>query len=176
MYRGEELLIRPRSVHAIWRGLSVTWPNERRAAVKATPTNDYNNLKTYRLLKETERLKEPDLFDFQVGRLTQMWAEVLVRTSGGVSEQDLKAKIQPHVRFFVLLQRDGQTPGLKLDQGLVDNAVNVLSTADRVKAWYELFVWPASTRRSTRRRPSSTSTTCVIRRSPWPPCSRRALR
>lgn len=101
---------------------------------------DYNNLKTYLLIDDAARLKDPEIFNFQVGRLTQLWAEVLVRGGGGMSEQDLKAKLQPHVKFFVELQRDGLVPGLTRDPKLVESARERLRTADRVQAYYEIFV------------------------------------
>ncbi|MFO0554568.1 MAG: type VI secretion system membrane subunit TssM [Polyangiaceae bacterium] len=115
---------------------------ERRVGViKGDPyLADYNTLKTYLLLGDRERLKDPELFNFQVGRLTQVWAELLARTSGGVSEQDLKAKIQPHVKFFVELQRDGQAEMLPVNPAIVAPARERLRLADRVKAYYELFV------------------------------------
>jgi type VI secretion system protein ImpL len=111
------------------------------AEIKGDPyLPDYNNLKTYLLLDDAERLKDPEIFNFQVGRLTQLWAEVLVRSGGGMSEQDLKAKLQPHVKFFVELQRDGLVPGLTRDPKLVESARERLRTADRVQAYYEIFV------------------------------------
>ncbi|MBL8744340.1 MAG: type VI secretion system membrane subunit TssM, partial [Myxococcales bacterium] len=115
---------------------------ERRVAnIKGDPyLPDYNNLKTYLLLDDREHLKDPELFNFQVNRLTQTWAEVLARSSGGVSEQDLKAKLQPHVKFYVELQRDGDAPGLQRDPKLVESAREKLRSADRIQAYYEIFV------------------------------------
>ncbi len=103
---------------------------------------DYNNLKTYLLLGEPERLAQDiELERWHAARLTQIWAEVLLPQSE-LPEPDLKAKIFPHVQLYVQLMRDGDIPPVERDGRLVETARERLRTADQATAYYELFVLP----------------------------------
>ncbi|NUO52515.1 MAG: type VI secretion system membrane subunit TssM, partial [Polyangiaceae bacterium] len=103
---------------------------------------DYNNLKTYLLLGEPERLaKDVELERWHSARLTQTWAEVLLPQSE-LPEPDLKARIFPHVQLYVQLMRDGDIPPVERDAKLVETARERLRTADQATAYYELFVLP----------------------------------
>jgi type VI secretion system protein ImpL len=103
---------------------------------------DYNNLKTYLLLGEPERLaKDPELERWHAARLTQVWSEVLLPQSE-LPEPDLKAKVFPHVQLYVQLMRDGDIKPIERDTKLVEAAREKLRTADQATAYYELFVLP----------------------------------
>ncbi len=103
---------------------------------------DYNNLKTYLLLGEPERLaSDPELEKWHSARLTQVWAEVLLPQSE-LPESDLKAKVFPHVQLYVRLMRDKDIPPVQRDTKLVESAREKLRTADQATAFYQLFVDP----------------------------------
>ncbi|MBK6520717.1 MAG: type VI secretion system membrane subunit TssM [Polyangiaceae bacterium] len=146
MYRGEDLFEPTKNLYisSLEEGFIKPTRNELERRVKAVTGQDYlpdyNNLKTYLLLEDTARLKDPEYFDFQIARLTQIWGELLSRTSGGVGEEEMKRKIGPHVRFFISLQRDGNTPGLALDPKTVAAARERLRASDQEQAYYDLFV------------------------------------
>jgi len=103
----------------------------------------YNTLRTYLLLSDDPeikaRLQEED--KWQVGKLTQHWAEVLKPgTSNEVSEADLKVKIVPHVMYYVDLVRRGVLPGERLNDALVQRARDELRKIDPTRRYYDQFV------------------------------------
>ncbi len=108
--------------------------------IKGDPyLQDYNNLKTYLLLNDKTRLQDEQLEDFEVSKLTALWAEVLLPRAD-LAEADLKAKLYDHVKFYVRLVKEGKIPGEDLQRPLIESARERLRSADPVKAYYDLFV------------------------------------
>lgn len=147
MYKGEDLFVPSKELYlsSLQEGFVKPTKQELERRVDAVTgqdyLSDYNNLKTYLLLGDTQRLKEQEYLDFEIGRLTQVWGEMLARSSGGgVSEDELKRKIAPHVSFYVKLLRDGEAPPLTLEAKTVEGARNKLRNANQEAAYYDLFV------------------------------------
>src|SRR5690606_11721871 len=103
--------------------------------------NDYNNLKSYILLSDREHLEEHA--EWQVGRLTGVWAEVLRESTdaaGDLSEGDLKFLLEPHVAYYVDLQRRGRIPQVETQMPVIERARDVLTRVGPLQALYERFV------------------------------------
>ncbi len=108
--------------------------------IKGDPyLQDYNNLKTYLLLNDKDRLQDEQLEDFEVSKLTALWAEVLLPRTD-LPEADLKAKLYDHVKFYVRLIKEGKIPPEPIEKPIVESARERLRAADPVKAYYDLFV------------------------------------
>ena len=108
--------------------------------IKGDPyLQDYNNLKTYLLLADRDRLQDEQLEDFEANKLTALWAEALLPKTQ-LPEADLKAKLYDHVRFYVKLVKEGKVEPEVLQKPLIESARERLRNADPVKAYYELFV------------------------------------
>jgi type VI secretion system protein ImpL len=97
----------------------------------------YNALRTYRLLDDKLHLEEEE--KWQVGRLTQIWAEIL-KPSTELSETELKLKISPHVAYYVGLVRRGRLAGEPLSEPLIQKASDELRKVDPTKRYYDQFV------------------------------------
>ncbi|HSO00798.1 MAG TPA: type VI secretion system membrane subunit TssM, partial [Candidatus Nanopelagicales bacterium] len=97
----------------------------------------YNALRTYLLLNDKVHLLEED--KWQTGRLTHLWAEIL-KPSTDLSEADLKAKLVPHVAYYVDLLRRGVLPGEPLNETLVQRARDELRKIDPTRRYYDQFV------------------------------------
>ena len=97
----------------------------------------YNALRTYLLLNDKVHLQEEA--KWQVGRLTQLWAEIL-KPSTDISEIDLKSKIVPHVEYYVDLLRRGVVEGVPLNDALIQKARDELRKVDPTKRYYDQFV------------------------------------
>ncbi|MCC6558965.1 MAG: type VI secretion system membrane subunit TssM [Polyangiaceae bacterium] len=97
----------------------------------------YNALRAYLLLNDKVHLQEES--KWQVGRLTQLWAEIL-KPSTDLSEADLKAKIVPHVEYYVDLVRRGVLEGVPLNDALIQKARDELRKVDPTKRYYDQFV------------------------------------
>jgi type VI secretion system protein ImpL len=108
-----------------------------RAATGAKYLEDYNNLKTYLLLNDKAHLQE--WADWETGRLTQVWAEIL-RPTTDLSELDLKKKLEPHVRYYVDLLKRGVVEGQPLEMPLVERTRDVLSRVGPSQRYYDQFV------------------------------------
>jgi len=100
--------------------------------------DDYNNLKTYLLLSDKIHLQ--DNAEWEKGRLTQLWADYLRRSSSDVTEQDLKAKLFEHVSFYVDLLKNNQATGEELKPQLVESVRDKLTRVGSAKAYYDKFV------------------------------------
>jgi type VI secretion system protein ImpL len=109
-----------------------------RAASGEKFIEDYNNLKTYLLLDDALHLQDNN--DWEAGRLTQVWAEVLRPRAGNVSEADLKAAIFPHVAYYVDLLRRARVKGSTLDQPLIAGVRDKLSRVGPSQRYYDQFV------------------------------------
>jgi type VI secretion system protein ImpL len=103
---------------------------------------DFNNLKAYLLLGELDRVRlmDPDVAQWETGRLTQVWAENLRRINTDLSEADLKAKLVPHVAYYVDLLRRGEIKAEPIDPPLIERTRDILRRAGPIKEYYDRFV------------------------------------
>jgi type VI secretion system protein ImpL len=99
---------------------------------------DYNNLKTYLLLNDIVHLQKLD--QWQVGRLTQQWAEILRPTTRDIGERDLRNKLVTHVSYYVALLRRDLVKGEELNAQLIAHARDVLSRVGSSQRYYDQFV------------------------------------
>jgi type VI secretion system protein ImpL len=112
--------------------------NKLKSGTGAKYLEDYNNLKTYLLLDNAIHLQ--DEADWEADRLTNLWAEILGPTTQ-MSEQDLKAKIRPHVAYYVdLLRRQRVKSDPPLDKGLIDQTRDKLRRVGETTRYYDQFV------------------------------------
>ncbi len=143
MYQGDKLYVATRDqyVDSLRRGFVL--PTRDALADKLNRATgdkyleDYNNLKTYLLLDDKIHLQ--DNGDWEKGRLTQAWVEVL-RRSTNEPEADLKAKVAPHVAFYVDLLRNNEISGEKLDKPLIDKTRDRLTRVPDATRYYDQFV------------------------------------
>jgi type VI secretion system protein ImpL len=103
---------------------------------------DFNTLKTYLLLGDAYRkhLNEPGVADWETGRLTQVWADHLRRTHQDIPEPDLKAKLAPHVAYYVKKLAAGEIPGEPLDTAQIERARDILRHVGPHPEYYDRFV------------------------------------
>ncbi len=99
---------------------------------------DYNNLKTYLLLNDIQHLQTYD--QWEVGRLTQEWAEILRPTTGEISERDLRNKLVNHVSYYVELLRRGVVKGEELNEAQIQSTRDILSRVGSSQRYYDQFV------------------------------------
>jgi type VI secretion system protein ImpL len=109
-----------------------------RRATGAEYLDDYNNLKAYLLLND--RIHLQDNAEWEKGRLTQYWAEILRRANTDVSEADLKAKLLEHVSEYVNLMKNGEAEGEKLDEQLYSSVRERLTRVGPARRFYDQFV------------------------------------
>jgi type VI secretion system protein ImpL len=108
-----------------------------RAATGEKFRDDYNNLKTYLLFDDKVHLQDEAAWETE--RLTQIWSEIL-RPTTELSEQDLKAKLRPHVEYYVDLLRRGLIPAEPVDKPLVDRTRDILTRVGSSQRYYDQFV------------------------------------
>ena len=111
---------------------------ELKGATGARYLEDYNNLKTYLLLNDPAHLITYD--QWEVGRLTQVWAGILRPTTQEVSERDLRNKLVTHVSYYIDLLRRGIVTGEEIDEALVASTRDVLSRVGPSQRYYDQFV------------------------------------
>ncbi|MGK4003722.1 type VI secretion system membrane subunit TssM [Sorangium sp. So ce1036] len=99
----------------------------------------YNALRSYLLLGKEHRGKLEEEAKWQVGRLTQVWANVL-RPITDLPESDLKARLAPHVAYYVDLVRRGVLAAEDLNDPLIQKARDELRKVDPTKRYYDQFV------------------------------------
>ncbi|MEZ4438018.1 MAG: type VI secretion system membrane subunit TssM [Polyangiaceae bacterium] len=104
--------------------------------------DDYNNLKTYLLIGTDPEYKVhlQDNDQWEVGRLTQVWASILRPSSQEISERDLRNKLVSHVIYYVDLLRRGVVPGEEIDDALIQRVRDVLSRVGDSQRYYDRFV------------------------------------
>ena len=105
-----------------------------------------NLLRTYMMLSDVEHLDvDVDANDdensdgTEVGALTVLWAEVL-RPISNIAEIDLKAKIRPHVRYYLKLLKSKRVAPLPASEALVNATRTTLQKVPVAKRYYDLFV------------------------------------
>jgi type VI secretion system protein ImpL len=122
---------------------------ELKKASGANYLEEYNNLKTYLLLNDkpagspagTPSVHLNQGYDeWEIGRLTQIWAQLLRPRAGDISESDLRAKLQPHVRFYVDLLRRGIVEGPELDKAVIASTRDALTRVGANQRYYAEFV------------------------------------
>ena len=110
-------------------------------------------LRTYLMLSDVEHLdvdpeepaaglsvEEIDKNDgTEVGAITATWAEVL-KSFSNVSDLDLKAKLRPHVRYYLKLLKSKRVRPLPANDKLVADAQKTLQGVPVAKRYYDLFV------------------------------------
>jgi type VI secretion system protein ImpL len=102
----------------------------------------YNALRTYLLLDDKgppQNIHLQEEAKWETGRLTQIWAEIL-KPSTDLSEADLKAKIVPHVEYYVDLVRRGVLAPVPRNEALIQKARDELRKVDPTKRYYDQFV------------------------------------
>jgi type VI secretion system protein ImpL len=75
----------------------------------------------------------------EVGAVTWAWAEIL-KPFSNVSDLDLRAKIRPHVRYYLKLLKAGRVAPLPANEKLVAEAQKTLMSVPVAKRYYDLFV------------------------------------
>lgn len=98
---------------------------------------DYNTLKSYLLLGDRTHLQE--FGDWQAGRLTQVWAEIL-RPTTDMPESDLKLKLAPHVKYYIDLQKRGVIEMEPVEDRLIGRARDILARVQPTQRYYDQFV------------------------------------
>ncbi len=104
--------------------------------------DDFNTLKMYLLLGDENKLHlaDADTAQWEIGRLTGVWAENLRRSNTEMSEADLKAKLYPHVAYYVSLLQRGVIKGETLDTALVERTRDILRRVGPIQEYYDRFV------------------------------------
>lgn len=110
-----------------------------KSATGANFNEDYSNLKAYLLLNDKVHLADPDTARWEAERLTNIWAEIL-RPTTQMSDADLKAKIKPHVEYYVDLLRRAQVPAEQIDMPLVERTRDILTRVGSSQRYYDQFV------------------------------------
>jgi type VI secretion system protein ImpL len=75
----------------------------------------------------------------EVGQITAIWAEIL-RPLSNIGEADLRAKIRPHVRYYLRLLKSKRVAPLAPNDQLVAAARKTLQSVPVNKRYYDLFV------------------------------------
>ncbi|MEM1031875.1 MAG: type VI secretion system membrane subunit TssM [Myxococcota bacterium] len=152
MYQGDELLPPALEQYVAAIRESIILPSQQRLESELRDPrpgqylDDYNNLKAYLLLNDDVHLQTYD--QWQVGRLTQVWADASRGEAEGVSERELRNKVLSHVSFYVDLQRrlrigtlvEGMQNGEELDDPLIQSARSRLQQRTPTQRYYEQFV------------------------------------
>ncbi|MFT3766749.1 MAG: type VI secretion system membrane subunit TssM [Minicystis sp.] len=111
-------------------------------------------LRTYLMLSDIEHL-DVDESDYQaadskgqdrtlvdgteVGAITAIWAEIL-RPLSNIAESDLRAKIRPHVRYYLRLLKSKRVAPLAPADGIVAQTRKTLQSVPVAKRYYDFFV------------------------------------
>ncbi|MFO0615504.1 MAG: type VI secretion system membrane subunit TssM [Polyangiaceae bacterium] len=156
MYQGEKLdeQVRAQYVAELQTGFlgpTRTLIEQKLDAARGGDTygEDYDNLKTYLLLGDKDgHLKNQEYFDFEVDELTTDWVEKLQMASNA-DANDLRERLEPHVKYYVELLRDGNVKPQDLDRAKVDNTRNLLKSGELKDRLYQLFIEPLKTKKST---------------------------
>jgi type VI secretion system protein ImpL len=109
---------------------------------------DRTLLRTYLMLSDIEHLDvevdpegEEDAKNdgTEVGAITAIWAEIL-KPFSNIAEIDLKAKIRPHVRYYLTLLKTQRVKPLPANDKLVAETQKKLQGVPVAKRYYALFV------------------------------------
>ena len=108
---------------------------------------DRTLLRTYLMLHDIEHLDvDPDAVDedvkndgTEVGAITVVWFETLKYFSN-IAEIDLKAKMRPHVRYYLKLLKQKRMAPLPVNDKLVADVQKKLTSVPVSRRYYALFV------------------------------------
>jgi type VI secretion system protein ImpL len=93
------------------------------------------DLKTYLMMSDIEHLD----IEWETGRLTAVWAEIL-RPTSNLAEVDLKKMLVGHVAYYLLLLKEKKVLPLSPDTALVTKARTTLQDVPVPKRYFDLFV------------------------------------
>jgi type VI secretion system protein ImpL len=111
-------------------------------------------LRTYLMLSDVEHLdvdesdyekadadnKDRSLADgTEVGAITRLWAEKQ-RALSNIAESDLRAKMRPHVRYYLRLLKSKRVAPLPANVAIVTSARKALQAVPVAKRYYAFFV------------------------------------
>jgi type VI secretion system protein ImpL len=111
-------------------------------------------LRTYLMLSDVEHLDVDETAylasDFigedralsdgtEVGTVTALWAEIL-RPLSNIADSDLRAKIRPHVRYYLRLLKSKRVAPLAANDQLVGQTRKTLQAVPVAKRYYDFFV------------------------------------
>ncbi len=120
---------------------------------------DYNNLKAYLLMNdERKHLNDEGVEAWEVGKLSQVWAEILGKTSSDMSQADLKIKLRPHVETYIGLLKRGDIKDdklEKLDPALIASTREWLVRQGPVQRLYAEYVDALNTQKFNENGPDS---------------------
>ncbi len=141
MYRGEEIF-RPTVtayVALLQTGFVLPCKTKLEDRLKGAKGKQYlrerTDLKTYLMMSDVENLD----IDWETGRLTGLWAEILKATSS-MPEYELKQRLAVHVKYYLQLVKDKKVLPLPPDRPLVDKVRGTLTAVSVQDRYYELFV------------------------------------
>jgi type VI secretion system protein ImpL len=93
------------------------------------------DLKTYLMMSDIEHLD----VEWEAGKLTSLWAEIL-RPTSNLAEVDLKKMLVGHVAYYLLLLKEKKVLPLDPDAALVTKARTTLQDVPVQKRYFDLFV------------------------------------
>ncbi|TKD07394.1 type VI secretion system membrane subunit TssM [Polyangium fumosum] len=142
MYRGEEIY-RPAVtayVALLQTGFVLPCKTKLEDRLKNAKGKQYlrerTDLKTYLMMSDVANLD----VDWETGRLTGLWAELLKATNSTMPEYELKERLAKHVRYYLELVKDKKVLPLPADKALVENVRKTLQSVPVQDRYYELFV------------------------------------
>ncbi|MDI1448199.1 type VI secretion system membrane subunit TssM [Polyangium sp. 6x1] len=142
MYRGDEIY-RPTVtayVALLQTGFVLPCKGKLEARLKAAKGKQYlrerTDLKTYLMMSDVGNLD----VDWETGRLTGLWAEILKATNSTMPEYELKERLAKHVRYYLELVKEKKVLPLPADKDLVDSVRKTLQAVPVQDRYYELFV------------------------------------
>ncbi|HVK64847.1 MAG TPA: type VI secretion system membrane subunit TssM [Polyangium sp.] len=142
MYRGEEIY-RPAVtayVALLQTGFVLPCKTKLEDRLKSAKGKQYlrerTDLKTYLMMSDVANLD----VDWETGRLTGLWAEILKATNSTMPEYELKERLAKHVRYYLELVKDKKVLPLPADKALVENVRKTLQSVPVQDRYYELFV------------------------------------
>jgi len=141
MYRGEEIY-RPTVtayVSILQTGFVLPCKTKLEKRLSEAKGKQYlrerTDLKTYLMMSDVEHLD----VEWETGRLTGLWAEILKPTSS-MPEYELKERIQVHVKYYLTLVKEKKVLPLPADKAMVDKVRATLQAVPVQERYYELFV------------------------------------
>ncbi len=141
MYRGPEIYKPTAAVYALVLQQGMVTPCKIRLEDKLRRVKgeaflrERLDLKTYLMMSDVEHLD----IEWETGKLTALWAEIL-RPTSNIAESDLRAKLKPHVRYYLKLVQEKRVAPLPHNGDLVEQARKTLMNVPVEKRYYDLFV------------------------------------
>ena len=142
MYRGEEIFRPTVTAYVALLHAGFVDPCRRKLEdrLKNAKGKQYlrerTDLKTYLMMSDVANLD----VDWETGRLTGIWAEILKTTNSTMPEYELKERLTKHVRYYLELVKEKKVIPPPADKVLVDNVRKTLQAVPVQDRYYELFV------------------------------------